>query len=310
MLRRYLFAFVAVCLAFAGGVALGNGPLQGNTPVRNDAAALTAANARLADQVAALRQDQKFSQALGQAAGPAVLADTLQNTSVAVIVLPGVAATTVSGVSRAITAAGGEIVISGHLTPTLIDPGKKTYVDSVATNSLKGLHDLGSSATLPTYRRIGILLARAYTGSRDRLLVDAEATRIDAQLQGAKLVTLREPLQRRASAVVVLAAGDHGASDGVYAAHQIESQIVDAFATDCDGLLLATPASASMPGGLIATVTDSAEMTNAITTLNVVDTAAGQTAAPAALAAGLDGQPGTFGVVGGVPVLPPALATG
>jgi Copper transport outer membrane protein, MctB len=191
----------------------------------------------------------------------------------------------------------------------LVDPGKKTYVDSVATNSLLGLKDLNSSAALTTYRRIGILLARAYTGSRNKLAVDDEANRIDSQLQGAKLVSLHDPLQRRASAVIVLASGDHGRGNDVYARHPIESQVVDALATDCDGLLLAAPAPASQPGGLIDDVTGSREMTSAIATLNVVNTPAGQTAAVASLVAVIDGQPGTFGMKGDVPVLPPALAT-
>jgi Copper transport outer membrane protein, MctB len=308
MVRRYVFAFVAVCLAFAGGVALGNGPLQGTTAAINDGASVAHANSRLSEQIAALRQDQAFSQALGKAAAPALLAGTLKDTSVAIFVLPGVAKTTVAGVSRAVAAAGGETVITGHLRPTLVDPGKKTYVDSVATNSLRGLKDLGSSATLPTYGRIGILLARAYTGSENRLSVDDEATHIDAQLQGAKLVSLHDPLHRRASAVIVLAAGGHGGGNAVYAVHQIESQVVDGLATDCDGLLLGAPASASAPGGLIDAVTTSPDMTNAIATLNVVDTPAGQTAAVASLVAALDGQPGTFGMKNGVPALPPPLA--
>jgi hypothetical protein len=163
---------------------------------------------------------------------------------------------------------------------------------------------------LPTYRRIGILLARAYTGSRNALSVDDEANRIDAQLQGAKLVSLHDQLQRRASAVIVLGPGDHGGGSSVYARHQIESQVVDQLATDCDGLLLAAPASASQPGGLIATVTASADLTNAIATLNVVDTPAGQTAAVAALVAAIGGQPGAFGMNGEAPVLPPGLAAG
>jgi hypothetical protein len=307
MLRRYVFAFVAVCLAFAGGVALGNGPLQGTTKV-NDDVSLATTNSRLSREIAALRQDQAFSQALAGAAGPALLAGRLKNTSVALFVLPGVTKATVSGVSQAVAAAGGEIVVSGHLSTMLVDPGKKTYVDSVATNSLIGLKDLNSSAALPTYRRIGVLLGRAYTGSRNKLAVDDEATRIDAQLQGAKLVTLHDPLQRRASAVIVLAAGDHGGGNDVYARAQIESQVVDALATDGDGLVLAAPMPASQPGGLIATVTDNPEMTNAISTLNVVDLPGGPSAAVAALVASLDGQPGTFGMNGGDPVLPPALA--
>lgn len=309
MVRRYVFVFVAVCLAFAGGVALGNGPLQGKTPVSHDVA-LSAANSRLADRLAALRDDQAFTQALGEAAGPALVAGRLKNTSVAIFALPGVSAATLTGVTQAVSAAGGEIVITGHLGPALVDPGKKTYVDSVATNSLHGLRDLAPSAAVSTYRRIGALIARAYTGTAGALAVDEEATRLDAQLQGAKLVSLRDTLTRRASAVIVLAPGDHGDANAVYAEHQIESQVVDAVAGACDGLLLAGPAPASLPGGLIDTVASSTDLANAIATLNVVDTAAGQTAAVAALAAAVAGQPGGFGMANGVPALPPGLAAG
>lgn len=309
MVRRYVFAFVAVCLAFAGGVAIGNGPLRGKTPVSHDVA-LSATNSRLADQLAALREQQVFTQALGNAAGPALVAGLLKNTSVALFVLPGVAPATVTGVARSVTAAGGEIVVSGHLERTLVDPGKKTYVDSVATNSLHGLRDMAPSAALSTYRRIGALIARAYTGTAGALAVDNEANRIDAQLQGAKLVSLRTPLERRASAVIVLAPGDHGDQNVVYAAHQIESQVVDSLAGASDGLLLAGPASASLPGGLIDTVATSTEVVNAVTTLNVADTAAGQTVAVAALAAAVTGQPGAYGMANGVPALPPGLTAG
>jgi len=307
MLRRYAFAFVAVCLAFAAGIALGNGPLQKSAKVHDDVS-LANANSRLVDRLGALRQEQAFSQAVGASAGGTLLAGALKNTSVALFVLPGVTPATVTGMRAEVTAAGGEIVIDAKLSATLVDPGRKTYVDSVATNSLRGLKDLHESAALPTYRRVGALLARAYTGSRDRLVVDDEATRIDAQLQGAKLVSLSGPLDRRASAVIVLASGVHGGSDAVYAVHQIESQVIDALATDCDGLLLGAPVLASQPGGLLDTVVNTTGMTNAISTINTVNTPSGQVAAIGALGAVIDGQPGNFGMDGPVAVLPPPLA--
>lgn len=306
-LRRYVFAIVAVCVAIAAGIALGNGPLQGTTPV-NHGVSLSQANSRLRDQVLALRQNQVFSQALAEASGPALLRGELTTVSVAVFVLPGVSRATVTGVTQAITSAGGEIVVSGHFRPILVDPAKKTYVDSVATNSLRGLEDLASSVALTTYAKIGSLIARAYTGPSDALAFDDEATGIDAQLRGARLLTLHAEPARRASAIVVLAPGDHGGTNAVYAAHQIELQLVDALAADGDGVLVAAPAESSQPGGLIAAINDAGTMKNAVATLNVVDTTAGQTASVAALSAAVAGQPGAFGMKGSVPVLPPALA--
>ncbi|MDX6309801.1 MAG: hypothetical protein QOI06_2847 [Nocardioidaceae bacterium] len=305
--RRYVFAFVAVCAAFAAGIALGNGPLQGTVSAKGDSVSLAHANARLSDEVVALQQDQAFSLALGRVAGPALLSHQLENTAVGVFVLPGIRTATVTGVTRAVTEAGGEVSVLARISPTLVDPGKKAYVDSVATNSLKGVKDLASAASMPTYGRIGTLFARAYTGTSDSLAVDGEATRIDAQLQGARLVSLRQRLQRRASAVIVLAPGDHGAASSVYAAHQIELQLVDAVAAQCDGVLVAAPATSSDSGGLIFQIATSTAMTNAVSTLNVVGTAPGQIAAVGALAASVAGQPGSYGMKGSVPALPPVF---
>ena len=307
-LRRSIFAIVAVCAAFAAGIALGNGPLQGSS-TSNDSVSLSHANATLGDQIVALRQDKAFSEALGKVAGPTLLHGQLANTAVGIFVLPGVRPATVAGVSAAVKDAGGELAVVAHLSPTLVDPGKKTYVDSVASNSLKGVKDLPSADGLPTYSRIGALIARAYTGTSNALAVDNEATQIDAQLQGAKLVSLAGPLQRRASAVVVLSAGDHGNADSVYAAHQIDLQVINALAAQSDAVLVAAPATASQPGGLIYEVNDSSTGTNAITTLDVVGTAPGQIAAAGALAAAVSGQPGAYGMKGDVPALPPSFTT-
>lgn len=307
-LRRYVFALLAVCVAFAAGIALGNGPLQGGSTT-HDSVSLSDANARLSGEVSALKADQAFSQALGKAAGPALLKGQLTNTSIAIFVLPGVPKTTVSRVGVAVAAAGGQLVLTAHLSAELVDPAKKTYVDSVATNAARGLKDLASVSSESAYGRIGALIARAYTGSSAALAVDDEASHLDAQLQGAKIVALSDPLTRRASAVIVLGPADHGAAEAVYAGHQIEMQVVNALAGRADGTLLAGPISSSEPGGLIRTVNSSKAMTNAVATLNVVDTAAGQTVAVGALAAAIDGQPGAFGMNGSDAVLPPAFTT-
>ncbi len=308
-LRRYIFAVVAVCVAFAAGIALGNGPLQGRSG-GDQPVSFAAANARLGNQLRALQRVHSFDTALGTASGPGLLQGRLDGTSVGVFVLPGVPAGTVAAVTKAVALAGGEVVVLAHLSPTLVDPGKKTYVDSVATNSLKGLVDLKPAAALSTYPRIGTLIARAYTGTSAAPAADDEATRIDAQLRGAKLVALDQPLQRLASAVVVLTPGDHGDRESVYAAHHIEVQVLDALAGRADGLLLAGPQSASDAGGLISDVNASATMTHAVATLNVVDTPAGTVAAVGALAAAVGGQPGAWGMHGSVPAVPPGFASG
>lgn len=308
-LRRYLFVVVAVCVAFAAGIALGNGPLQGESG-GDGSVSFAAANAKLGDEVRALRRAEAFDTALGSVSRPALLRGRLAGTSVGLFVLPGVSPGAVKALTTAVVTAGGDVAVVARLSASLVDPGKKTYVDSVATSSLEGAGDLKAAAALSTYPRIGALLARAYTGSSDALAVDDEATRIDAQLRGAKLVSIAEPLQRRASAVVVLTAGDHGTEESVYAAHTIEVQLVDALAHGADGLLVAGPGPASSRGGLISDVHASTAMRTAVATLDVLDLPDGKLAAVAALAAAVNGQPGAWGMRGGAPAVPPGFASG
>lgn len=305
-LRRYLFALVAVCVAFASGIALGNGPLQGSKPA-DESVSLAGANAELADQVSALRRDQAFSRALGSATRLSVLHARLAGTSVGIFVIPGVPRATVTAVRKVVAEAGAEVTVQARLSAELVDPAKKTYVDSVAANSLKGVTDLEHTGS--AYVRIGRLISRAYTGTLDALAVDDEATRIDAQLRGAKLVSLDAPLLRRSNAVIVLTPGEHGNGEAVYAAHSIEVQLLEALAAGCDGVLLAGPAPSSQAGGLIFAVTNSAPMKHAVSTLNVIDSSAGRIAAVGALSAAVTGKPGSYGMLGSVPAVPPGLGT-
>lgn len=309
-LRRWIAAIVAVCAAFAAGIALGNGPLQGSsTSPRDHSVALADANAHLSQRLANLREQQAFTGALSKAAVPALLRGRLTDTSVGVLVLPGVSAATVTGVTSALATSGAQIVFTAHVSHSLIEPSRKTYVDSVGANAAKGRADLADAAHASTYARIGALFARAYTGTAKSLAVDDEASTLDQQLRGAGLVSLDRPLSRRASAVVVLATAGHGSGTAVYAVHQIELQLVDQLAASCDGVLLAAPQGAAAAGGLIAAATTGSAMTNAIGTLNVAATAAGQSIVPVALADTVAGHPGTFGMRGDVVALPPSLQT-
>lgn len=308
-LRRYVFAFVAVCAAFAAGIALGNGPLQGNGGT-GSTAALGDANNQLRGQLAAAHKASVFPRALADASGSVIVHGMLTSQSIGIVVLPGVAKPDVEQAVQAVRDAGGELVWTLTVGTAVLDPTRKTYVDSVSTNTAKGLTDLGSNADASPYTRMGSLLARAYTGPADALAVDNEAIQIDAQLRGAKVVSITPALQRKANGVVVLAPGDHGTGDeAVYAQHQIESQLVTELATRCDGLLLATPAGAAAPGGLLTSAALRSGP-DAFGTLDLLGTPAAGVAEVGGLASVLSGRPGSFGMVNGEPVVPPALIAG
>ena len=80
-----------------------------------------------------------------------------------------------------------------------VDPAKKTYVDTVAEQSLESAPDLEAAAGDETYERIGALVARAYVGHSGSSTFDEEANKIDSELAGAKLVKVAEPLTTSAA---------------------------------------------------------------------------------------------------------------
>lgn len=305
-MRRYVFGFLAVCVALAAGIALGDGVLQGKPPVDNHVA-LSRANAALGSRLSDLRHQQAMGAAVTAAAVPSLVKGRLAASSVTLFVLPGVDDQTVTDVTTTLRQAGAVVTVSARLSPTLLDPDKKTYVDSVASNSLKGILDLGQLSGASTYERIGALIARAYTGHRDNLAADTEATKIDAQLQGAKLITLSGPLQRRGSLVVMLAPGDHGNNDLTFAVHQIEQDMLVELAARSDAVVVAgTPASAQS-GGLLNQLRKASPADN-LSTVDVIGSPAGRAIAVFALAAAADNNAGDYGIVSGRPVLPAGLA--
>ena len=160
VLRRHLFAILAVCAALAVGIALGAGPLQGDSGAA-DEAALQSDNTGLSDRVAQLEQTRVFDDAMTKAASSGLVSGRLSGRTLTLVVLPGVPGATVDGVRTAVQQAGGSTAVTAVVQPDMVDPAKKTYVDSVAANSMKGLKDLGPGAKGETYDQVAALVARA-----------------------------------------------------------------------------------------------------------------------------------------------------
>jgi hypothetical protein len=303
-LRRHIFGLFAACAALAAGIALGAGPLQGEADAGSTDAPSTGA---LQDQVASLRAQQVFGESVLRSSRHDLLGSALAGASVTLVVLPGVREASVSGVEAAVVKAGGQVNVTVLVSSKLVDPAQKTYASSVATSSVKGLRDLRVPSDQP-YAQLGALIGRAYMGRGTDLALDDEAVKIDSELRGARLVSLRGSLHRRASLVVVLGSGEHGRDPVTLASHVIEVQLLSALAAGADAVLLAAPATASQSGGLLDAVRRVTSLRQArLSTLNVVDGPAAQISAVYALAAAAHGSTGAFGVAGTTVTLPPGL---
>jgi hypothetical protein len=303
-LRRGIFALVVACVAFAAGVALGNGPLQG----RSDRASMSADNVRLARELSDLRAAGTYDDAFVSAISSRLIMGRLANRVVTLVVLPRTPTTTVAAMSTDLTAAGARIAVTLDVRPRLVDSAKKVYVASVADNARRGATDLRSTTRGDAYDAMGALIARAYVArSAHGSAFDQESVGIDAQLTGADLVRTTGTPARRGNLVVVLDPGRHGSSAALRASRVIEESLLTALATGSDRLVVATSSGGDRPGGLLTAVRSRAAL-RAVATVNVAATQAGRTTTVLALASGGAGRRGAdFGVVGGRAVLPAGL---
>lgn len=302
-LRRYIVAIVAVAVAFAGGVALGGGPLQGEEPL-DRSAELTSQNAALGDEVEALEQGQVVDEAVAQQTLGNLVQGRLASTSVAVVALPGVPQAWVDRTHESVTAAGGQVTVTLDVSDKLLDPGQKSYVQSVADNSLSSVD--GVAAGPDAYDTIGRLAARAYATSEPQSPVDDTVTRIDGQLTGAGLVTVDQEPRTRAGLTVVLDAGETGTATGEEARRTIAAHFVDGLTSADGGTLLVGPHGSAEPTGLFEAL--SSDTTGRVTTFDQATAAVAPVVTVLSLVEVREGTTGrAYGMVDGDVVLPSGL---
>lgn len=306
-LRRYLVPIFAACITLAIGIALGSGPLQ-NADGTDNPTSLAAANAELRDQLRSAEAARVVDATLADGLVPRLLPDRLTGHGVTLFVLPGVSEPAVTAMRTALEQAGGSVAVVVTLGDDVIDASKRAYVGSVASSSLRGMEvqDVGSEQA---FAQLGVLLARAYVGTTKSLVFDDTAIKIDAELQGAKLVTLDAEPTARGTSVVVLAPGDNGEDAVASARNVITTDLLSTVIPATEATTVVTPTAGRDPGGLLDVLSDSEVMgEDPVSTSNAGTSSAGTLIGVYALSAALSGSPGDFGVVDGIAVLPQALA--
>jgi hypothetical protein len=306
-LRRFLLLIVAGCVAFAAGIALGGGPLQGESD--DNSADVAAERDDLAARVDSLEASRILDESLAQTAAPDLLGARLDGRTVTVLALPDTDEEQVAGLRSAIREAGGSVAVTARLAPDLIDPAKKTYVDSVASNSVSGQPGLAEIVTGETYDQIGALISRAYVGTSDNTALDETATLVDSELQGARLVDVDGEPGRRGSLVVLVGPAPNDDAATIEAQQVILTAISRGLVRGSDGLLVVQPEGEDPAQSLAAALGSDQTLGSDLTwsAVNVAEGTAAHVTGVYALAAAAAGKGGVFGVQSGVPVLPPGL---
>jgi hypothetical protein len=308
---RYSILFVSVALfSIALGIALGGGLLQGpvqgtlrsQVDVTGDAGPDPAALARRNQALAsAARYDRGFAQAMA----PNLLEGRLTDRAVAVLALPGVPSRVTKAVAGDIAAAGGTVTTSLSMGRELVDPTARPLVDELSRRLLADLDDVQVPADASAYTSAGLVAARALLTTDDGgTAIDDTASSIFNTLTTAKLLRGAEPEQRAGAAVVLVPEAQRRtpASGG---RSVILTDLVTAFDEASDGVVVAGPASAARPRGLLSAVRTMAPAAEEISTVDAADTRAGQLVTVLALAEQVAGTTGHYGSARGADALMP-----
>jgi hypothetical protein len=267
--RYHLVSVAAVLLALAAGVALGAGVLDDRLTTAGDTTSAAGGDSALAS----------FEDGYAARTAPGLIDGSLDDRTVVVLTLPGARDDEVAGVQRDLERAGATVTGTVALTAKLLDPANRQFADSVAGES-------DPDATGEGYARVGAALGRSVLGRSGADLDDTARTVASAFDEGA-LTDADEAPDTFASLAVVVT-GPSRVADGA----EVLSGLVRSLAGAGSGALVAGPSSSSRDGGAVDVVRRDASQ---VSTVDVIDTAAGRAVTALALARVAAGENGAWG---------------
>jgi hypothetical protein len=298
--RYHIVSIVSVFLALAVGVALGGGPLKGEVDhtLVNQVKTDREQKADMHAQIVALRGTNQFEDSFAQTVAPGLLAGTLKGRVVTLAVLPGARQSSVSELSQMVGQAGGTVGGTVRIGQKLLDVGNKQLVDELGSQLLDSASDVNVPAGASGYQRMGALIARAIGTTEDGgAAIDDTANSILAGLSTASLMTSEGDLNRRGSLVLVVAGPPQGSSQTQQGASTILATLAEEIDADTDGVVVAGPVQTARDNGVIAAVRADVVAARDVSTVDVLDRAAGRVVAVMALAEQADGKTGAYGAV-------------
>ena len=313
--RYHLVSLISVFLALAVGIILGAGPLQG------------AIGDQLIDQVETLRTErnslrESLGQAQGdldeqlqflQAAGPQLVAGSLDDTRVAVVDLDDVAGDVEQGVVDELEAAGATVVASVVLTESWTLEEEAPFRQTVATGLREQLGELPEAAT-PDQVLASALAISLTENAGDPAVRSDRAAGLQELLVRSSLIELDGEQPAPADAVLLLSGATAEVPDG-------DEEVPAPTPQDGELGILASLAAtvqertgSSLVAGptatgadLVSTIRGDDDLAAAVSTVSGVEKLTGRIVVPLALAASHSGRVGQYGFEEDATVLPPTV---
>ena len=217
-------------------------------------------------------------------AGAALLPGRLTGQKVAVLTLPGADRKTVAALTANIKTAGGATTGVLVVRPNLLDPDRRQYVDSLATQLVKQLGR--GDAEQATYQRMGQVIGETYAGTKPPAEFDQPAkTAAVALLTGDLVKAQGRPTGPADLVLLVLGEDSHDTT-------AIEG-LTEGLGATAKGLVVTAPTGSEDLKKLRAN-----DWPGWFASVDGIETATGQVATPLALARQTSQQGGDFGASG------------
>ncbi len=281
--RYHLVSIAAVLLALAAGVALGAGPLSDSERIAGKSS--DGSSVATAD----LSQLQGFQDAYAAKTGNAMTGDRLKGASVVFFTLPGAEDEQVKGLKSAFKDAGASVAGTVALEPELIDSKGRQFAEGVAQQATKGVK--GASTKGESYTRIGSALGRAFLAEKATRR-DAGASTIGSAFVEGGLIGLKTTPKQRGELAVMVAGPNKVNTD--QAQGDIAAALVAAFGRIAKGAMLAGPTAAGDEDGYVEALRAD-ESSADVSSIDVIDAAAGRLVATMVAQRELSGKSGAYG---------------
>lgn len=295
--RYHIVSIVAIFLALATGVALGAGPLNGpfSQGLASQADRDRDSKDELRQQVDDNRSVSAFQDDYAKNVAPTLLTGRLKDRTVAVFALPGSEPDDVKGVVSDIKAAGGSVTGTVRLTSKLLDPAGRQFAQGVAEQAVDGVASPPNTAGQSNYELVGSALGRAFLskGTAAAPFDEGSGTITSAFKEAGLLTVAANPTRRATLAVFVAGASGDDAKDGQ---GELVRTLAGAVDVVSNGVVVGGPASEARGSGAIKALRDG-DAADTVSSVDVVDTPAGQIVTVLALQREAVGESGHYGAV-------------
>ena len=296
--RYHIVSLVAVFLALAIGIVLGSGPLdepiQGT--LKSQADSLKKDSDRLRAQISSQNQqlaaDERFTAEVSKAMVPNQLAAR----TVVVVTLPGVSRDQIAPVTKVLTDAGAKVTGTVRLTDKYVDPKNTSALEDLALRLVPPGVTFPDNAT--PMERVATVLAAALVVNDATLAgkVDNNSSEVLAGMADfGALSTTGEPAAPAELAVVIAPNAPTTQTPATDAAVTAVLPVAERLDARSRGTVLTGVRGSSSKGGVVAAARSAGNATKGLSTVDNVDTPAGQLATVLALVEQTRGAQGDYG---------------